>query len=99
MFAKTGNKISCVEMIFNEYSYMHFENTRSSCSKCPDNILNVKGYSKNRIHATSEQKYNSSETIPVSSATIIYFFLRGGEGILENTQDSNFSKLLQALYT
>ena len=91
-------------MIFNEYSYTHFENTRSSCSKCPDNILNVKGYSKNRIHAKSEQKYNSSENIPVSSVAILHFFFFGGEGggsdrILENTQDSNFSKLLQALYT
>ena len=91
-------------MIFNEYSYTHFENTRSSCSKCPDNILNVKRYSKNRIHAKSEQKCNSSENIPVSSVAILPFFFFGGEGgwsgrILENTQDSNFSKLLQALYT
>ena len=92
-------------MIFNEYSYTHFENTRSSCSKCPDNILNVKGYSKNRIHAKSEQKCNSSENIPVSSVAILHFFFfwrgggRGSGRILENTQDSNFSKLLQALYT
>ena len=67
-------------MIFNEYSYTHFENTRSSCSKCPDNILNFKGYSKNRIHAKSEQKYNSSENIPVSSVAILHFFFLAGRG-------------------
>ena len=85
-----------VEMIFNEYSYTHFENTRSSRSKYPDNILNFKGYSKNNIYSKSEQMYNSSETLLCQRSFFFFFFFFY---LLENTQNSNFPKILQALCT
>ena len=85
-----------VEMIFNEYSYTHFENTRSSRSKYPDNILNFKGYSKNNIYSKSEQMYNSSETLLCQRSSFFFFFFFD---LLENTQNSNFPKILQALCT